>query len=372
MSRSKSKVKARKALQNIQPYSPGKPIWEVQRELGLTEVIKLASNENPLGPSPKAIEAVAATLHDMHRYPDAQAYDLKQAIAGKLGMESEQIIVTNGGDELITLLSEAYLEQGDEVIVPDPSFTEYEFGALLMGAVTVKVPLQEGFQYDWRSIADAVTERTKIVYLCSPNNPTGTYLTRNDLQLLLDGLPARVLVVMDAAYSHYVTADDYSDGLEFVRAGYPVLILKTFSKIYGLAGIRVGFGVAGQEMIRSIQQVKEPFNVNALAQTAAIAALDDDEHVRRSQELVSRERLRLYEAFRRLGLAYTESMSNFVLVELGPEAESLYQRLMAGGVIVRYGKGWGLPKHIRISIGTAAENDSLITRLEVMLGAASR
>jgi histidinol-phosphate aminotransferase len=367
-----SKVQARMALQNIEPYSPGKPIWEVQRELGLTEVIKLASNENPLGTSPKAIQAAAASLHDMHRYPDAQAYDLKHAIADKLAMQSEQIIVTNGGDELITLLSEAYLEQGDEVIVPDPSFTEYEFGALLMGAATVKVPLQEGFQYDWRSIADAVTERTKIVYLCSPNNPTGTYLTRTDLQQLLDRLPARVLVVMDAAYSHYVSASDYSDGLEFVRAGYPVLVLKTFSKIYGLAGIRVGFGVAGQDMIRNILQVKEPFNVNAMAQTAAISALDDEEHVRQSQELVIRERLRLYEAFRRLGLPYTVSMSNFVLVELGPDAESLYQRLMAGGVIVRYGKGWGLPKHIRVSIGTAAENDTFISVLQGVLAASSR
>lgn len=358
------KVQARAALQQIQPYSPGKPIWEVQRELGLSEVIKLASNENPLGPSPKAMQAVAVSLTDMHRYPDAQAYDLRQAIADKQDMQSEQIIVTNGGDELITLLSEAYLEQGDEVIVPNPSFTEYEFGALLMGAVTRKVPLLDGFQYDWRAIAAAVTDRTKVIYLCSPNNPTGTYMNRSDVQQLLDALPAQVLVVLDAAYSHYVSASDYTDGLEFVRAGYPVIVLQTFSKIYGLAGIRVGYGIGPADIIRSILQVKEPFNVNALAQTAAIAALGDDEHVRRSRELVSRERLRLYEALERIGLAYTESSSNFILVELGSDAGALYERLMAGGVIVRYGRGWGLERHVRITVGSPEENNKLIAVLQ--------
>jgi histidinol-phosphate aminotransferase len=267
-----NKIQARSALRHIQPYSPGKPIWEVQKELGLTDVIKLASNENPIGPSPRAIAAIVASLQNLHRYPDAQSTELRQALAVKLGLAQEQIIVTNGGDELITLLSEAFLEPGDEVVVPDPSFTEYQFGALLMGAVANGVPLGSDFQYNWRSIAEAVTERTKIVYLCSPNNPTGTYLSRSDLQQLLDALPAHVLVVLDAAYSHYATKADYTNGLEFVRAGYPVLVLQTFSKIYGLAGIRVGYGAADSSILQSILQVKEPFNVNAVAQTAAIAA----------------------------------------------------------------------------------------------------
>ncbi|MDF2814763.1 MAG: histidinol-phosphate transaminase, partial [Paenibacillus sp.] len=304
---------------------------------------------------------------DLHRYPDAQSYELKNAIAGKLALTPEQIIVTNGGDELITLVSEAYLDSGDEVVVPDPSFTEYQFGALLMGAIVRGVQLEDGYQYNWKAIADAVTERTKIVYLCSPNNPTGTYLSKSDLQLLLDTLPKRVLVVMDAAYCHYADASDYTNGLEFVKAGYPVLVLQTFSKIYGLAGIRVGYGVADSTIIQSIMQVKEPFNANAMAQTAAVAALGDDEHVRRSQELVVGERQRLYAAFGRLGLTYTESMSNFILVELGDEAFALYERLMQGGVIVRYGKGWGLPRHVRVTVGTREENDKLLEVLENVL-----
>ncbi|MFK7693838.1 histidinol-phosphate transaminase [Paenibacillus sp. HJGM_3] len=360
-------VRARRALSKLEPYSPGKPIWEVQRELGLTEVIKLASNENALGPSPRAIEAVAAALPEMHRYPDAQAHDLKGALAAKLQVDPGQIIVTNGGDELITLLSESYLEPGDEVVVPDPSFSEYIFGAHLMDAVIVKVPMEERFRYYWRAIAEAVTERTKLVYLCSPNNPTGTYMRRAELQQLLDALPPHVLVIMDSAYSHFVDADDYSDGLEFIQAGYPVLMLQTFSKIYGLAGIRVGYGVAQAELINNIQQVKEPFNVNALAQTAALAALEDDEHVQRSRDLVVQERLRLYAAFDRLGVRYTESMSNFILLELGPDAERLYKRLMEGGVIVRYGRGWGLPHCIRVSVGTPAENDKFLSVLELVL-----
>jgi histidinol-phosphate aminotransferase len=362
-----NEIQARIALQKMKPYSPGKSITEVQRELGLTNVIKLASNENPLGPSPKALEAIQASLLELHRYPDAQTTDLKQTIASKIGVAPEQLVVTNGADELITLVSEAFLDPGEEVIVPEPSFSEYEFGATLMGAVTIHVPLQEGYLYNTDAILAAVTSRTKMLYLCSPNNPTGTYLTRSDFQHILDQLPSHVLVVLDAAYSHYASAEDYTDGLEFVRAGYPVLVLQTFSKIYGLAGVRVGFGAAPKDIIQSILQVKEPFNVNALAQAASIAAVGDDEHVRRSQELVVGERQKLYEAFRQLGLEYTESMSNFVLVKLGSDAFACYEKLMAKGVIVRYGRIWGLPEHVRITVGTPEENDRLITVLREVL-----
>ncbi|WP_127578915.1 histidinol-phosphate transaminase [Paenibacillus koleovorans] len=365
-----STVQARTLLGQMKPYSPGKPIWEVQRELGLTDVVKLASNENALGPSPLAVTAITMALGELHRYPDAHAFDLRQALSAKLDVAPEQLIVTNGGDELITLLSEAYLEAGDEVIVPEHTFTEYEFGAQLMGAVVRKVPLQPGFEYDWNSIAAAVTDRTKLIYLCTPNNPTGTYMPKPDLLKLLAALPPQVLVILDSAYTHFASADDYTDGLELVREGYPVLVLQTFSKIYGLAGIRVGFGVGPQELIRSILQVKEPFNVNALAQTAAIAALGDEEHVRRSRELVLRERDRLYAGLRGLGVSFTESMSNFILVELGPEAKQRYERLMASGVIVRYGGGWGLPEHVRVSIGLSEENDRLLEALQLVLSEA--
>jgi histidinol-phosphate aminotransferase len=236
-----------------------------------------------------------------------------------------------------------------------------------MGAKVKTVPLKENYQYDVEDILNSVTGRTKILFLCSPNNPTGTILLKSQLQQILDSLPKNVLVVLDTAYSHYVSSSDYTDGIEFVKAGYPLLILQTFSKVYGLAGIRVGFGVSSQEIIHSILQVKEPFNVNALAQVAAAAAIGDDEHVQLSSQLVKRERQRLYGAFQELGLNHTESMSNFILVELGTNANQLFQKLMEKGVIVRFGGTWGLTQHVRVTVGTPEENDLLIEKLRELL-----
>lgn len=363
----KGKVETRIALEKVKPYSPGKPIWEVQREFELQTVVKLASNENSLGPSPKALAAMQEVLSDLHRYPDAQSIDVRSKIADRLDLHREQIIVTNGGDELITLVSETFLEPGDEIVVPEPTFSEYEFSGNLMGALVKTVPLQADFQYAVEDIRNAVTERTKILFLCSPNNPTGTILSKTQLQQILDSLPGHVLVLLDTAYSHYVSSGEYTDGLEFVKAGYPILILKTFSKVYGLAGIRVGFGVASKEIVNSILKVKEPFNVNALAQVAAAAAIGDDEHVTLSSRLVKQERQRLYRSFQELGLHYTESMSNFILLELGAEANQLYRSLMERGVIVRYGGAWGLPRHVRVTVGTPEENDYFIEKLKEVL-----
>jgi len=359
-----SSIQARKALDRLKPYTPGKPIWEVQRELGITEVVKLASNENPLGPSPKALEAVMAALPGLHRYPDAHALELREALAAHHKLAPGQLLVANGTDELITLLSETFLEPDDEVIVPSPSFTEYEFGAHLLGASVVRVALGgPEYRFDPEELLAAVTERTKIVYLCSPHNPTGIYLPEDRLRYLLGRLPERVLVVIDAAYSHYASADDYTDGLAFVRSGYPVVVLQTFSKIYGLAGIRVGYGAAPERLIGSLLKVKEPFNVNALAQAAAAAALADEEHVRRSRELVLSERTRLCDAFGRMNLRYTASMGNFVLVRPDSEADLVCRRLLERGIVVRSGRTWGIPDGIRITVGTPGENDRLLEAL---------
>ncbi|WP_159884690.1 histidinol-phosphate transaminase [Paenibacillus puerhi] len=359
--------RSRKALEQLKPYSPGKPIWEVQRELGLEHVVKLASNENPLGPSPKAIAAIQAALPDIHRYPDAQAAALRETLADALELSPCQLIITNGGDELITLLSETFLEPGDEIVVSSPTFSEYEFGACLMDARLVSVPLSPGYRYDADALLAAVTDKTKLVWLCSPNNPTGTYMPRKELERLLLGLPPQAMVVCDAAYSHFATAEDYSDGLEFVRAGLPLVVLQTFSKAYGLAGIRVGFGAAPEAVIRRILQVKEPFNVNALAQAAASAAVGDIDHLKASCDVNAKGREQLYAAFSRLGLEYAVSMSNFVLVELGEEAKRRYEALMAQGVITRYGDVWGLPQHIRVSVGTEEENAFFIECLTRVL-----
>ncbi|MCY9670288.1 histidinol-phosphate transaminase [Paenibacillus alginolyticus] len=360
-------VQARKTLQNITPYPPGKPIWELQSEQGLSKVVKLASNENPLGPSPKALEAIVCSLSDIHRYPDSSTSNLRQLIAVKLGMGADNFIISNGGDELITLVSEAFLEPGDEIIVPSPSFSEYEFGAHLMGANIVTVPLGEIYSFDIDAIVNAVTEQTKMICICSPNNPTGTYLSKSVLHHLLDVLPKHILVLFDAAYSQYADADDYTDGLEFVRAGYPIVVLQTFSKIYGLAGLRVGFGAAPESIIQQILKVKEPFNVNTLAQAAAAAALHDVEHVHLSLQINRQGKNQLYLSFRELRLPFIESMSNFVLVELGPDAKSIYEQLLTKGIIVRYGGLWKLPHHIRVSVGTEEENSTFIQRLSEIL-----
>jgi histidinol-phosphate aminotransferase len=360
-------IQSREALQRITPYVPGKPVWEVQKELKLERVVKLASNENPLGASPKAIAAIVEFANQIHRYPDSSAADVRIKLAEHFQLVPEQFIVTNGADELITLISEAYLEPEDEIIVMRPSFSEYEFGANLMGAKTVSVPLGSQYEFDVLSILPVVTSRTKIIYICSPNNPTGTYVSRSDLQSLLDQLPTQVLVVLDSAYCHYATASDYTDGIEFVRAGYPVLVLQTFSKIYGLAGVRVGYGAAPKRIISTILKVKEPFNVNMLAQAAAAAALNDEEHVELSKLMNTIGREQLYECFKKLQLPYIESMSNFILVELGPDAKQIYDRLLLLGVIVRYGGTWGLTRHVRVTVGTKDENEFFIQSLSQVL-----
>lgn len=355
-------IKARKTLDKIQPYTPGKPIWEVQRELGLDRVIKLASNENPLGPSPKAVAAIQNGLTELNRYPDADASALKEAIATKFQVTPKQVITTNGADELITLISEAFLEVGDEVIVPSPSFSEYDFGAHIMGATVVPVAFKEGFEYDVNALISAVTEKTKIIYICTPNNPTGTYMPKADLDKLVEAI-GDVLVVIDAAYDHFADAADYTNGVQYIQAGYPVITLETFSKIYGIAGVRVGFGIAPESIIQSILKVKEPFNVNTLAQIAATAAIEDAEHVKTSQQTNKAGRQQLYKAFDELGLTYIQSMANFVLVQIGEDGENLYKQLMAKGVIVRYGKIWGLPEYVRVSVGTEEENQFFINVL---------
>ncbi|MTD31330.1 histidinol-phosphate transaminase [Planomicrobium sp. YIM 101495] len=360
-------INPRKTLETIQPYSPGKPIWEVQEELGLDRVIKLASNENPLGPSPKAVAAIQDGLADLNRYPDADASHLKTAIAAQYGVTKEQVITTNGADELITLISETFLDPGDEIVVPSPSFSEYDFGAHIMGAAVVPVPFSTDFEYDIDALIAAVTGNTKIVYLCSPNNPTGTYLKKAEVARLLDALPAHVLVVFDGAYSQYADAEDYTNGVEFVQAGYPVVALQTFSKIYGIAGVRVGYGLASKSIISSILKVKEPFNVNSLAQIAAAAAIEDTEHVQNSYTANRDGREWFYSKFEELGLSYTKTMANFILVEVGSDGERIYDELMKKGIIVRYGKTWGLPQHVRVTIGTPEENAYFIEVLGSLL-----
>lgn len=364
----RERIAPRPALSALEPYVPGKPIAEVQRTFGLRRVVKLASNENPLGPSPKAIKEATRLLAEAHRYPDGSSDALRRAIAAHYGVFPGEVIAGNGADELIKLVSEAYLEPGDEIVAPSPTFSEYAFGAKLMGANVVSAPLSApDYAYDVDALLRAVTTRTKLVYVCSPNNPTGTYATNRMIGELLEALPDGALLVLDAAYSHYAAAGDYADGVEWLKRGASILILSTFSKAYGLAGLRVGFGLAPVSVVETIGKVREPFHVNAIAQAAAAAALHDTEHVDRSVRLVRAGRERLYRMFDAFGLPYTPSESNFVLVDAGERAYRLYERLLERGVIVRHGAIWGLPRKLRITVGTDEEHDVLEEALRAAL-----
>jgi len=357
-----------RGLDTLRPYVPGKPIDEVKREYGLDDVIKLASNENPFGPSQAVLDAMAAALPDLNLYPDGQSYDLRRALAAHYDLPFERIAVGNGLDDIILQLSMAYLDDGDEVVVSRSSFGMYDVYVHAMRAVLVKTPLAPGYRIDLDAAADAITDRTKIVYVCNPNNPTGTMSTVAELDRLLDRLPDRVLCVIDEAYAEMVDADDYPDALALVRTGRPnVVVLRTCSKVYGLAGIRLGYAFAHEDVISALAKIKPPFTVNTVAHAAGIAALHDDEFVRRSVEANRAGRRQLCDAFDRLGLEYAKSHTNFVLVRIGPDAPDVMEGLLHRGIIVRPMTAYELPEFLRISIGTPEQSNRLIRGLEALL-----
>lgn len=362
-----SEIRPQRGLDEIRPYVPGKPIEEVKREYGLEDVIKLASNENPLGPSPKAVAALEKALQGVHLYPDGQGYYLRRAIADHLGVAPEQVIIGNGADGVIVQACLAYLDEGDEVVVGRSSFPVYDIYTHVMRSRLVKVPLRD-YRLDLEGMAGAVTERTKIVFVCNPNNPTGTIVTRDEVEAFLKSVPERVLVIFDEAYYEFVESPEYPDTLRYIREGRRnVMVMRTFSKVYGLAGLRLGYGVAHPETLAPLWRVKEPFAVNRLAQIAGIAALGDEEFLRRSVEANRAGRRYLYGEFKRLRLFYVESHTNFVLVQIGPEAREVAERLLERGVIVRPCTGYGLPEFLRITVGSPEQNARLVAALEGVL-----
>jgi len=353
-------------LSRITPYVPGKPVEEVERELNISGVIKLASNENPLGPSPRALQALEEYLPRLNFYPDGNCYYLKQDLAARLGVEMDQVVFGNGADELITLVGAAYLDPGDEVLVADPSFSEYDFSARLMNAEVVRVPLKQ-FRHDLPAMLEAVTSKTRIVFICNPNNPTGTIVYRQELAAFLEKVPRNILVVMDEAYYEYVSEPDYPQSLEWVQQGHNVLTLRTFSKIYGLAGLRIGYGVGPREVITDLNTVREPFNVNAAAQVAARAALLDEAYVREVYRVNQEGKEYLAGELARLGLFAVPTEANFIFVDTGVDSRELFQHLLRQGVIVRTGDIFGHDRCIRISIGTPEQNRRFIAALEKAL-----
>jgi histidinol-phosphate aminotransferase len=360
-------IPVRPAIANLRPYVPGKPIAEVQRELGLVDVVKLASNENPLGPSPKARQAMVEAVQEGHIYPESTAPTVKAALARQLGVPAEEIFIGNGSDEILRLLCATYIEPGDRVVVPAPSFPTYANAAKLMGAEVSVVPLRN-FAMDLPAMAAAVKggpgqAPAKIVFLCRPNNPTGTVFAEADFKAFLGEVGPRVLVVVDEAYKEYDTSA--FDSLGLLHAYPQVVLTRTFSKIYGLGGLRIGYGIAHPAIWQPLYAVREPFTINSLAQAAALAALGDHEHVERSLAVNAAGKARLYRLCDELGLAYVPSEGNFVLVDLGRPAQPVYEAMLRQGVIVR--PGFGLPNHVRITLGTEAEMDRLEAALRKAL-----
>ena len=348
-------------IARLQPYQPGKPVEELERELGIAEAVKLASNENPLGPSPKALEAARRALGEVHRYPDGSAYYLRHALAERLEVSPEQVVVGNGSNDLLVLLAQALIAPGDEAVLGEPAFVVYRLAVQAVGGRPVAVPLVE-FTHDLAAMARAVTERTKIVFVANPNNPTGTMVTAGQVGELLEALPDGVVVVMDEAYVEYIDREDFPDSLGAVRSGRKVFVCRTFSKIYGLAGLRVGYAVGPAPVVEAVNRVRPPFNVSRPAQAAALAALDDEPHVRASREANRAGMAQLRAGLEALGLDYVPSVANFLLVKVG-DGQAAYEALLRRGVIVRPMGGYGLGAYVRVTVGTEEENDRFLEAL---------
>jgi len=352
-------------IQRLAAYPPGMPLEELEREYGITGSIKLASNENPFGPSPCAVEAITAAIASLHRYPDGSGFYLRRALAERHGVAADTIILGNGSNDIIELAARAFLRPGDEAVMAEQAFVIYQMVVQAVGAVPRAIPLRR-YTHDLDAIAQAIGPATRLVFLANPNNPTGTIYKRDEWEDFLATVPARVLVVADDAYADYVDDPDYPDSLTYQRRGRLLLTLRTFSKIYGLAGLRVGYGVGPHEVVEVLNRLRQPFNVNALAQVAARAALDDHVHVARTRAN-NREGLAfLRAACERLGLPYVPSWANFLLIEVG-EGARLYEALLRRGVIVRPMDVYGLPRHLRVTVGTPTENQRFVDALATVL-----
>lgn len=358
--------RVRKAVHRLKPYVPGKPIEEVQRELGLTEVTKLASNENPLGPSPKAVEAAMKVLPEIHRYPDDSYHQLRHKIASFHDVPPEWVLLGRGSDEILLHIVQTFVEPGDEVVFSTPSFVMYDILSTLMDAVCVKVPLRD-FVHDVAGLIDAVTERTKVVFIDNPNNPAGTILKERAVRALLNEIPEGVIVVLDEAYAEFVESPDYPKSLDYLREGYPVIVLRTFSKAYGLAGLRIGYGFARPEITQHLLKVREPFNVSSIAAAAAVAALDDFEFLDRVRKTVWAGKRLMYRGLEKLGLKYVPTEANFVLIDVKRPAKKVADALLRKGIIVRPCEPFGLPTHLRVDVGTPETVERFIKALGEVL-----
>jgi len=348
-------------IRTIQPYVPGKPIEELERELGISHSIKLASNENPLGPSPEAVRAIRDSFDDLNRYPDGAGYYLKKALAGTLVVGEDELILGNGSNELLDIAARTFMKAGDEAVMGAPSFVVYGMAVQSVGGTSVQVPLTN-YTHDLAAMAKAITPGTKMLFLANPNNPTGTYNTKDAFDRLMENVPDTVLVVVDEAYYEYVDAPDYADSMKHFRSGRNILILRTFSKIYGLAGLRIGYGIARKDILTDMNRLREPFNTNSVAQKAALAALRDKDHVTHSQKINEEGKQFLYQGLKALGISCVPTQANFIYFPMD-DSPALYSSLLKKGVIIR---PMG-PKAVRVTIGLPEENRRFIEALKEVM-----
>lgn len=354
----------RSELKDLIPYVPGKPIEEVMKEYHLNDVIKLASNENPLGCSPKAKEAIISALEALNLYPDGNSTLLREKLAKKYNIKVEQVIPSSGSDEMIDQLAKTFINKDDEVIMADITFPRYISTCKMMGGKPVIIPLKN-FTHDLKSMSQAISDKTKLIYVCNPNNPTGTMIPTSEVIDLLESVPSNIIVVLDEAYREYVTRDDYMMDSENLIEKYPnLVILRTFSKAYGLAALRVGYTIANEDIISNIHKVRGPFNINSLAQVASIAALEDEEFIKKSYITNKTEKEYLYNEFNKLNIEYCQSEANHIFLDVKQDSSSVFIELQKSGVIVRPMGG----TYIRVSIGLRHENERFIKELIRVLG----
>ncbi|MDP6980321.1 MAG: histidinol-phosphate transaminase [Myxococcota bacterium] len=354
-------------IRDLAPYQPGKPMEELERELGIDSSIKLASNENPLGPSPKAIEAVRAEIEAVNRYPDGACFELRAKLAGRLGVDEDQLVFGCGADEILELIVKTFLAPGDEVVMPWPSFAMYPIVVQGMGGKVVQVPLRDDFGHDLDAMREAITERTKVVFVCNPNNPTGGSIGAAGFDAFVEALPEDVVLAVDEAYFEFARRSDFPDSVGWLAKRPATLVLRTFSKYLGLAGLRIGYGIGSPELVGFMERARHPFNVNRLAEAAAVAAIDDEEHIRRTLEINANGIDYLTRELESMGIAVEPTDTNFVLAKIGA---NVFDDLLKQGVIVRPMAGFGLPEHVRITVGLPEENERLVKALrDVGVGA---
>lgn len=356
----------RKNIPDLKPYEPGKPIEELKRELGISNVIKMASNENPLGPSKKAVKAMMKAIASVNRYPDGNCYYLKQTLSRDLNVSACNLIMGNGSNEIIELALRTFVNPGEEVIMSEPSFLIFNIACKVSGGVPVVIPLKD-FKADLNGIKKAISGKTKLVFIDNPNNPTGRSVGEAEVEKFLEDIPDNIIVVFDEAYNEFVEREDFPDTIRYIGRKN-IIILRTFSKAHGLSGLRIGYGIAEKEIIDFMERVRQPFNVNSIAQVAAIASLGDKDHIDNSKLTVSEGKRFLYSQFDAMKLAYVKSDTNFILVNVRRSGREVFEKMLKKGVIVRDMDAYKLNDYIRVTIGTMPENQRFIKALKEALG----